>query len=173
MGNRVKAAGFLKTLLLRRVGSTIYAGRLTAEKMLRDWQCVVVEDDEEDDAPISPEMKSLTPEEQLVLQRFVASLKVNERDPKYDVVMDCLLNRGWLEMGCIVFSQYYDSVFWLAENISQELPEEKIAIYAGSQCSGIMHDNVFTSASRDDLKKMVARGEIRLLLGTDAGSICH
>ena len=170
LGNRVKAAGFLKTLLLRRVGSTIYAGRMTAEKMLRDWLCVVVEDDEEDDAPINQEMKNLTPEEQLVLQRFVASLKVNERDPKYDVVLDCLLNRGWLELGCIVFSQYYASVSWLAENISQELPEERIGIYAGGQRSGIMAGGVFTRAARDELKKMVARGEIRLLLGTDAAS---
>jgi hypothetical protein len=44
LGNRVKAAGFLNTLLLRRVGSTIYAGKETAEKMLRDWQAVVTEE---------------------------------------------------------------------------------------------------------------------------------
>ena len=31
---RLKGSGFLRTLLLRRVGSTIAAGRITAEKML-------------------------------------------------------------------------------------------------------------------------------------------
>ena len=37
LGQRVKGAGFLKTLLLRRIGSTIYAGRNTTEKMLNEW----------------------------------------------------------------------------------------------------------------------------------------
>jgi hypothetical protein len=37
LGKRVKGAGFLKTLLLRRIGSTIYAGRKTTEKMLNEW----------------------------------------------------------------------------------------------------------------------------------------
>jgi superfamily II DNA or RNA helicase len=171
LGNRVKAAGFLKTLLLRRVGSTIYAGRVTAEKMLRDWQCVVTEDDEEDEAVNDSEMKNLTPEERSVLERFVAALNANQvRDPKYDVVRECLLEKGWLELGCIVFSQYYDSIYWLAENLSRELPGEKIGIYAGRQRSGIMYNGSFSWASREELKKKVARGEIRLLLGTDAAS---
>lgn len=171
LGNRVKAAGFLKTLLLRRVGSTIYAGKMTAEKMLRDWQCVVVEDDEEEEAVTNSEMKNLTPEERAVLERFVAALNANQvRDPKYDAVRECLLEKGWLELGCIVFSQYYDSVYWLAENLSRELPEEKIGVYAGRQRSGIMYNGSFSWASREELKKKVAQGEIRLLLGTDAAS---
>jgi len=171
LGNRVKAAGFLKTLLLRRVGSTIYAGKVTAEKMLRDWQCVVTEDDEEDEAANNSEMKNLTPEERKVLERFVSALNANQvRDPKYDAVRECLLVKGWLELGCIVFSQYYDSVYWLAENLSRELPEEKIGIYAGGQRSGLMYNGSFTWASREDLKKKVSQGEIRLLLGTDAAS---
>jgi len=171
LGNRVKAAGFLKTLLLRRVGSTIYAGRMTAEKMLRDWQCVVAEDDEEDEAVTSSEMKNLTPEERSVLERFVAALNANQvRDPKYDVVRECLLEKGWLELGCIVFSQYYDSIYWLAENLSREMPGEKIGVYAGGQRSGIMYDGNFSWVSREELKKKVAQREIRLLLGTDAAS---
>ncbi|WP_051273321.1 helicase-related protein [Desulfotruncus alcoholivorax] len=171
LGNRVKAAGFLKTLLLRRVGSTIYAGKMTAEKMLRDWQGVITEDDEEDEAANNSEMKNLTSEERKVLERFVAALNANQvRDPKYDAVRACLLEKGWLELGCIVFSQYYDSVYWLAENLSRELPEEKIGIYAGGQHSGIMYNGSFTWASREELKKKVSQGEIRLLLGTDAAS---
>lgn len=34
---RVKGAGFFKTMLLRRVGSSIQAGLSTVEKMLREW----------------------------------------------------------------------------------------------------------------------------------------
>lgn len=37
LSRRVQGAGFLKTLLLRRIGSTIYAGRQTTEKMLNKW----------------------------------------------------------------------------------------------------------------------------------------
>jgi ERCC4-related helicase len=169
LGTRVKAAGFLKTLLLRRVGSTIFAGRQTAEKMLRDWQSVVIEHEEDDESAVS-EMKKLTAEERQLLERFVAALNSNpERDPKYDVVLD-LLKKGWLELGCIVFSQYYDSIDWLARNLSLELPGEKIGIYAGNRRSGIMHGSEFINISREEIKGMVARGAIRLLLGTDAAS---
>jgi hypothetical protein len=37
LGTRVRGAGFLKTLLLRRVGSTIYAGLTTANRLLDGW----------------------------------------------------------------------------------------------------------------------------------------
>src|SRR5215831_1622178 len=45
---RIKGAGFLKTLLLRRVGSTMYAGRKTAETMLGTWEQVANAEDEEE-----------------------------------------------------------------------------------------------------------------------------
>lgn len=38
LGERMKGSGFLRTLLLRRVGSSITAGRMTAETMLGSWQ---------------------------------------------------------------------------------------------------------------------------------------
>jgi len=171
LSKRVKGAGFLKTLLLRRVGSSIYAGKKTAQKMLNDWQDVLSEDDEEEENINKSEMKNLTDEERDLLQGFVTALdSYQEKDPKYDRVKDCLLEKGWLKLGCIVFSQYYDSISWLAENLSQEIPEEKIGIYAGMQRSGIMLNGDFVRATREDLKGMVARGELRLLLGTDAAS---
>ncbi|NDD31739.1 MAG: helicase SNF2, partial [Proteobacteria bacterium] len=51
LGGRVKGAGFLKTLLLRRVGSSIRAGEITAQKMLDSWESVVEDSDEDDDEP--------------------------------------------------------------------------------------------------------------------------
>ncbi|KJR43840.1 helicase domain-containing protein [Candidatus Magnetoovum chiemensis] len=36
--SRIKGGGFLKTLLLRRIGSTMIAGKITAEKMLGTWK---------------------------------------------------------------------------------------------------------------------------------------
>ena len=54
-----------------------------------------------------------------------------DRDPKCDAVRRLLVDEGWLERGCIVFSQYYDSVWWLAGQLARELPEEAIGVYAG------------------------------------------
>ena len=180
LGQRMKAAGFLKTLLLRRVGSSIHAGLKTAEKMLAEWESIEeeIEEDEEDEildddlAPAASKFsRSLTEEERGLLARFVEALKANqERDPKYTVVRHCLLERGWLRLGCIVFSQYRDSIQWLAEQLSDELTDELIAVYSGPMTSGIMQAGAWTPRSRDDLKLMVAKGEIRLMLGTDAAS---
>jgi hypothetical protein len=178
LGARMKASGFLRTLLLRRVGSSIYAGLCTAQRMLSQWEQIDVDEDEdeelsEDSAAISGEemSRTLTAEEGELLQRFVDALEANqERDPKYTVVRQCLLERGWLQLGCIVFSQYRDSIQWLAEQLTEELPKEPIALYSGPMTSGIMQDGAWTLKSREDLKKMVMRGEIRLMLGTDAAS---
>lgn len=178
LGQRVRGAGFLRTLLLRRVGSSIYAGRCTAERMLGEWE-TALESDEEDD-PDEEESsreereslsRSLTDAERALLERFVHALRASqERDPKYAVVLDCLDRRGWLELGCIVFSQYRDSIQWLAEQLTVAFPDEPIALYSGPSTSGLMQGGGWTPHSREGLKQMVRRGEIRLLLGTDAAS---
>ncbi|MGH9428013.1 MAG: helicase SNF2, partial [Terriglobia bacterium] len=76
LGSRVKGSGFMKTLLLRRVGSTIYAGQRTAENMLGDWRDIP-EEEEDEDCHDEPEYRSLTPSERLLLQNFVNTLKAN------------------------------------------------------------------------------------------------
>src|SRR5207302_2379142 len=102
---------------------------------------------------------------------FVNALNANqERDPKYEVIVDILLNRRWLQEGCIIFSQYFDSVWWLASQLSKDISEEAIGIYAGGQRSGVMVDGAFKRYDREDLKQMINDGSIRLLLGTDAAS---
>jgi hypothetical protein len=161
-------AGFFRTLLLRRVGSTMEAGRRTVEKMLSEWTRL---DDDEDDEETLSQLRSLTPEERTVLERFLQALEANqERDPKYHIVRKLLLDHGWRERGCIIFSQFFDSVLWLAEQLTEEMPDEVIGLYAGEQRSGILHRGVFTRTSRDALKERVRTGEIRVLVGTDAAS---
>lgn len=178
LGERMRGSGFLKTLLLRRVGSSIAAGHKTAEQMLGSWQeietgATVLEDDEEerDTGHADAVSRTLTGEERALLKRFVASLEANqERDPKYAIVLECLTTRRWLEKGCIIFSQYYDSVRWLAEQLMRDLRGEPIGVYAGSGKSGIWDDGRFTSVAREDIKRRVQRGQLRLLLGTDAAA---
>jgi len=178
VSQRRPGSGLLRTLLLRRVGSTMYAGMVTAEKILNSWQLVEAEDDEDDDEqtggsedPPTATGKTLVSEEQALLEQFLQALQANqERDPKYAVVRRSLLDQGWLDRGCIIFSQYRDSIQWLAEQLSGELKGEPIAIYSGPQTSGVMRDGEFAPTTREDLKLMVTRGQIRLMLGTDAAS---
>jgi hypothetical protein len=100
------------------------------------------------------QLRTLTGEERNVLQRFLKALEANqERDPKYHIVRGQRLDRGWRELGCIIFSQYFDPVFWLAAQLTADMPDEEIGIYAGAQRSGIMHNGVFSRAQRDALKE--------------------
>lgn len=161
-------AGFFRTLLLRRVGSTIEAGRRTVEKLLTEWTTL---DEDEDDEDTLSQLRTLTSTERALLQRFLKALEANqERDPKYRTVRSLLIEQGWRELGCIIFSQYFDSVLWLATQLTAEIPEEEIGIYAGARRSGIMHKGVFTGAARELIKERVRTGEIRVLIGTDAAS---
>ncbi|MGH9429873.1 MAG: helicase-related protein, partial [Terriglobia bacterium] len=77
---------------------------------------------------------------------------------------------GWLEKGCIIFSQYFDTVRWLGEQLVEDFPGEPIGLYAGSGRSGLWKDGRFEPISREEIKSRVRRGDIRLLLGTDAAS---
>ncbi|WP_422448090.1 phospholipase D-like domain-containing anti-phage protein [Thermoanaerobacterium sp. DL9XJH110] len=173
---RVKGGGFLKTLLLKRVGSTIVAGKNTAEKMLFNWGQVIDEEDyeEEDMAEekaLQSEIKNITDEERACLVKFIETLNANkEKDPKYKLLLKLLLDDNWIERGCIIFSQYYDSAYWVAENLSSDLPNEKIGIYAGGDKSGIFIGGIYEKRSKEEIKQMVRRRELRILVGTDAAS---
>lgn len=251
INSRLKTGGFFKTFLLRRVGSTIYAGRISAEKMLEGYednqekanenygfttsqeylQDVIKSDESYDftsDTEYSQSLPSseksntllfdkiqkeetsekiytllvdelqeeetsgknhnllfdelqeeetsgknytLTLEERQLLRAFIDRLKANqERDPKYQVIVDLLLKQKWLEQGCIIFSQYFDSIWWLAQQLTETIPNEVIGIYAGGSKSGIMLNGRFDRCEREKLKTNVRLGEIRLVLGTDAAS---
>ena len=163
------STGFFRTMLLRRMGSTMEAGRLTVTRILDGWEDLGDEydDDEEADGPL----RTLTKEESRVLSGLAQSMEANlDQDPKCAAVVRLLVDEGWLEHGCIVFSQYYDSVWWLAHRLTEALPAETIGIYAGTGRSGVMRRGVFEPRGRDALKDSVRRGELRLLLGTDAAS---
>ncbi|RLB89053.1 MAG: helicase SNF2, partial [Deltaproteobacteria bacterium] len=179
LGERMRGSGFMKTLLLRRMGSSMHAGLTTARKMLESWTAIELEEEDEEQLFGGDEVgnatadlsKNLTSEERGLLERFVAALEANqERDPKYERVRELLSDSGWLRFGCIVFSQYRDSIQWLSEQLTEELPDEPIALYSGPNTSGIMHGGRWKLKSREELKQMVMGGQLRLMLGTDAAS---
>ena len=64
------------------------------------------------------------------------------RDPKLAAVQFFLTEYRtegctWLEHGCIVFSQYYDTVFWVGQDLAKVLKGEPVAVYAGEWKSGV------------------------------------
>lgn len=175
---RLKTRGFFKTLLLRRIGSTMVAGKITAERLLESWGYFALDEDYEEDEiemederePHSQE-KSLTEEEKSCLIKLIEALNINkEKDPKYSLVLKLLLEDKWIERGCIIFSQYYDSAFWVAENLARDIPNQRIGLYAGGEKSGVFVDGVYQRKSKEEIKNMVKRRELKVLVGTDAAS---
>ena len=169
---RSKAAGFMKTLLLQRICSSFASGRATAEKMRRRE----VLDEEEASQQIEGILEQLTNEESHHLDTIVRELSRPEaRDPKTAAVTYFLTEHrsegnNWLEHGCIIFSQYYDTVRALTASLATALPGEAIGIYAGAGRSRIHKDGEWASVEREEIKDAVRKHEIRLLVATDAAS---
>lgn len=172
---RVKGGGFFKTLLLKRLGSTMIAGKNTAEKLLHDVNYILDDDNEDELVDFNnedlSEFKNLSSEEITCLKNLIYMLEENkENDPKYNLIHKLLLEDKWLERGCIIFSQYYDSAYWIAESLSKDLKNIKIGIYAGGDKSGIIINGRYERCSKENIKEMVKNKQIKILAGTDAAS---
>ena len=186
---RVKGAGFFKTLLLRRLGSSMEAGRRTIMRLLgQDPDEPNEEDDDDsDDNALTQggainggsEFKNFSPAEIASLNRCLQLLREGgNKEPKLDAVISFLLGtspkaeRPWLELGCILFSQYYDTVRWVGDELAKraEFSELEFGLYAGSTRSGVWRQGKFVRCDRETLKARVRSGELKLLLGTDAAS---
>jgi len=167
---RTKAAGFMKTLLLQRICSSFASGRSTAAKMLYRE----VFEDEEQVREIEEALSALTSEEAAHLRIIIGELSRPEaRDPKVAAVRYFLTEhrtegKTWLEHGCIIFSQYYDTAYSLGAELAKSLPGEPVGVYAGAGKSGLFRGEDFASVEREDIKKAVKNREIRLLVATDA-----
>ncbi len=167
---RTKAAGFMKTLLLQRICSSFASGRSTAEKMLRRETL----EDEEQARLVEEALSALTPEEAGHLRTIVEELSRPEaRDPKVNAVRYFLTEhrtegKTWLEHGCIVFSQYYDTAYSLGAELAKLLTDEPIGVYAGAGKSGMFRGDDFASVEREEIKSAVKKREIRLVVATDA-----
>jgi len=167
---RTKSAGFMKTLLLQRICSSFASGRSTAGRMLRRETL----EDEEQTSLVEEALTTLTLEEAGHLRRIVEELSRPEaRDPKLAAVRHFLTEhrtegKTWLEHGCIIFSQYYDTAYSLGAALAKSLPGEPVAVYAGTGKSGLFCDDDFASVEREDIKNAVKKREIRLVVATDA-----
>lgn len=167
---RSKSAGFMRTLLLQRICSSFASGRATAEMMLRRETF----EDEDQARQIEETLGAVTAEETHHLRAIVDELSRPEaRDPKLNAIRYFLTEhrsegKTWLEHGCIIFSQYYDTVYWVGTELAKALPGEPIGVYAGAGKSGMFRHGDFASVEREEIKAAVKKREIRLVVATDA-----
>lgn len=163
---RVRSAGFMKTMMQSRICSSIASGLSTAKKLL-DKRIQKAEDNEEASL-LMESFPEIIDEERHHLERIVHFLSQKPTDPKLDAVLYFLTERGWLELGSIVFSQYYDTAHWVAESLTARLPQERVALYAGTGKSRLFYAGEWRSVEREDIKKAVRDRTIRLVVATDA-----
>jgi superfamily II DNA/RNA helicase len=135
----------------------------TAQKMIKKEPL-----DDDDDAVPTETFSNLTSEERESLEKLIEHLSEKPEDPKFEAVCHYLLNSHWLDLGCIIFSQYYDTTFWVAQNLAKKLPKEPLAVYAGADRSGIFRDGQWSNVEREDIKKAVRNRHLRLVVATDA-----
>jgi hypothetical protein len=182
---RVKGAGFFKTLLLRRMGSSMEAGRRTVAKLLGeepDTPDDEDEDDVEEEVPVqvgrpprgASDFKNFTDKEIDSLRRCLSLLKQGgNNDPKLEALIGYLrgthpgVSASWLDRGCILFSQYYDTVRWIGDEMAKraEFAGMDIGLYAGSNRSGFWREGRFQRCDRNVLKGRVRAGDLKLMLG--------
>ena len=163
LGKRGKGGGFMKNLMEQRICSSIHAGLSTA-KMLLEGRTIEVEDDDDDIA----EFKLEGSEETTILTRLISRLEALKDDPKLSAVLEYLKGEKWLQYGVIIFSQYYDTAKWVAEELTKHYPKEAIGLYAGASRSRLYQEGESIAAERETLKKQVAEYQIRIMVATDA-----
>jgi hypothetical protein len=133
-----------------------------------------IDEDGEDAVRLAKATSGLTSEERGCLATVITELSRPEAsDPKLEAVLAMLRrNRSegktWLEHGCIVFSQYYDTASWVASQLALRLPGEPVAVYAGVGKSRMFEGGESSSVEREAIKPAVKRRGVRLLVATDA-----
>jgi len=93
-----------------------------------------------------------------------------DADPKLEVALRYLRREGWVERGCILFSQYLDTVLWLADQLAKAFPSRTIGIYGGQGNSYLVEGDRRRGAAREEIQKRVRDRSLTLLVATDAAS---
>jgi superfamily II DNA or RNA helicase len=170
---RCPGAGFLRTILLRRIGSSALAGLETARRLLDRIDETILSEDEISDEGEPRETSPPDPQEILYLREVERNLAAvvdgTDTDPKVEVILHYLRERRWLEdNGAIIFSQYRTTAEWVLEALCDAFPDVPVALYAGGAASFVALGGERTTATREQIKRRIQNGEIRLVCATDA-----
>lgn len=163
LGQRTRASGFMKNLILQRICSSLASGISTAHRLLNKDTL-----EELEDPSLISDLAALTAEEKYHLERIISYLSQKPEDPKLEAVYYYLIDEKWLDLGCIIFSQYFDTANWVAESLAQKLPQTPIALYAGAGQSKVFKEGAWTRTEREVIKEAVRDRDIPLVVATDA-----
>ena len=124
---RYPGAGFLRTILLRRIGSSARAGLETARHLLGRIDTQLLPEEEVGDEGLPAE--NAPPDLQEIqflreVERNLAAVVGGEgTDPKVQVILHYLHEQNWLERnGAIIFSQYRTTAEWVLEALCATYP---------------------------------------------------
>ena len=159
---QARKSGFMKNLLEQRVCSSIQAGLNTARMLLQGG--TIPQEEEEQEA----DLKMESPEERAVLLQMINRLEMIGEDPKLNAVIHYLDREKWRELGVIIFSQYFDTAKWVADELAARYPDEVVGLYAGAGRSRLYQRADSVTCERETLKRMVAERDIRIMVATDA-----
>lgn len=162
ISKRGKGSGFMKNLMEQRICSSIAAGLSTAQTLLAGRS---VQEETEDQVI---ELKVDSSEEKVVLERLIDRLRRITTDPKLEATLSYLENEKWSSHGAIIFSQYYDTAKWMADELAKKYPDQAIGLYAGASRSRLYQAGESVSIEREVLKKMVATHGLKIMVATDA-----
>lgn len=169
--SRTRSAGFMKSLMLQRICSSFASGLKTAQNMLKHS---ISNEDEDQVEEVEHILSEMSPAEIECLREIERQLSRPEAvDSKLDTVKWFLTEfrtdgKTWMEHGCIIFSQYYDTAEWIAEELAKVFANEVVGVYAGVGKSGLYRGEQFNTVDRKIIKDAVKDREIRLLVATDA-----
>lgn len=171
---RTRSAGFMKSLMLQRICSSFASGLKTAQKMLKHAMPDDMQDQQQLIANEEHILRDMSSAEVACLKEIEAQLSRPEAvDSKLDTVKWFLTQfqtdgKTWLEHGCIIFSQYYDTAEWVARELAKVLPDEVVAVYAGMGKSGLFRGEQFSTVEREVIKSAVKTKDIKVVVATDA-----
>ena len=119
-------------------------------------------------------LSNLSPAEEACLKTVSRLLEQESaRDKKLETIRWFLTEfrtdgKNWLEHGCIIFSQYYDTAAHVAGWLAAELGDEPVALYAGVGRSRLFLGHSSAAEEREPIKRAVKNREIRVVVATDA-----
>ena len=162
VGGRGKSAGFMKNLMEQRICSSIQAGLNTARTLLEGRTVHEEGDDQEIELSVESD------EESEALGRLLVCLERISPDPKLNAILHYLQHENWLDLGVVIFSQYYDTAKWVADALAASYPNRAIGLYAGAGRSRLYQRGDSVHCVRETIKRMVAEHKIRIMVATDA-----
>ena len=176
--SRGNGASLFRALFLQRICSSFASGLKTVERIIarqnRETSFEGVDFDLDQEEDINQLLDDLGALELDYLDQIRKALsREGVEDPKLKAVKNFLelersQEKSWLEWGCIVFSQYFDTVEWIANSLAETYRDKTIAVYAGGSKSGLYRNGEFAATSREQIKSMVKSREVMLVVATDA-----